>query len=139
MLPVDPESLVKEWRFHSSDAQTARTSRHELTKFIHAHAADMESVYVAELIFGEILANTVEHAPGLVLIRIDWSDELPVATIRDSGPGLRNIIARLPEALDDGGRGLFLIKALAADVSIDQTSDAGTELRVVLPVPRKAY
>ncbi|HEY1728093.1 MAG TPA: SpoIIE family protein phosphatase [Candidatus Baltobacteraceae bacterium] len=139
MLPVDPESLVKEWRFHSSDAQTARTSRHELTKFIHAHAADMESVYVAELIFGEILANTVEHAPGLVLIRIDWSDELPVATIRDSGPGLRYIIARLPETLDDGGRGLFLIKALAADVSIDQTSDAGTELRVVLPVPRKAY
>ena len=139
MLPVDPDSLIKEWRFHSSDAQTARMSRHELTKFIHAHAANVESVYVAELILGEILANTVEHAPGLVQIRIDWSDELPVATIRDSGPGLRHIIAQLPDALDDGGRGLFLVNVLAADVSISQGSDAGTELRVVLPVPRKAY
>jgi len=139
MILPDPSNLVKEWRFHSSDPQTARTSRHELIKFIHLHAADPESVYVAELILGEILANTVEHAPGLVQIRIDWTDELPIATIRDNGPGLSNVFAQLPDALDDGGRGLFLINSLAKSVSVGPANDAGTELRVVLPVPRKVY
>ena len=137
LISPDPSSLVKEWRFHSSDPQTARMSRHELIKFIHRHAAEPESVYVAELILGEILANTVEHAPGLVQIRIDWTDEMPIATIRDTGPGLRDVFAKLPDALDDGGRGLFLINALAASVSVGPGNDAGTELRVVLPVPRK--
>ena len=136
-LPVDPASLVKEWRFHSSDAHTAGTSRRELTKFIQRHAADPESVYVAELILGEILANTVEHAPGLVSIRIDWSGEKPVATIRDHGPGLVEFFGGLPaDTFDVGGRGLFLIKALADSVAVDRTSGAGTELRVALPVKR---
>ena len=139
LTPVDPNSLIKEWRFHSSDPQIARTSRHELTKFILQYAADPESVYIAELILGEILANTVEHAPGLVQIRIDWTDEMPIATIRDSGPGLREVFALLPDALADRGRGLFLINTLAKSVSVGSTNDAGTELRVVLPVPRKAY
>jgi len=136
-LPVDPASLVKEWRFHSSDAHTAGTSRRELTKFIQRHAADPESVYVVELILGEILANTVEHAPGLVSIRIDWSGEKPVATIRDHGPGLVEFFGGLPaDTFDVGGRGLFLIKALADSVAVDRTSGAGTELRVALPVKR---
>jgi len=137
MLSLEPGSLIKEWRFHSSDPQTARMSRHELTKFIHRYAADPETVYLAELILGEILANTVEHAPGLVEIRIDWTGEKPVATIRDSGPGLRRIYATLPDALEDGGRGLFLIDALSESFTIVPTSESGTELCVVLPVRRR--
>lgn len=133
----DPATLRKTWRFHSSDAYTAHLSRQELMKFIRRHAAEAEDVFTAELILGEILANTVEHAPGLVEVRIDWSAEKPVTVVRDTGPGLTRLLGELPQdAFDENGRGLFLIKALADDVSVKRAGGYGTELRAVLPVRR---
>ncbi|HET7814493.1 MAG TPA: SpoIIE family protein phosphatase [Candidatus Baltobacteraceae bacterium] len=134
---MDPAKLVKEWRFHSSDAYTAHTSRHELMKFVERFAADRDSLFTAELIIGEILANTVEHAPGLVEMKIDWSDALPVLTVRDTGPGLGDLLAELPaDDLREKGRGLFLIHALAPDVRLSEAPGYGTELRITLPVAR---
>ncbi|MDQ2907775.1 MAG: SpoIIE family protein phosphatase [Candidatus Eremiobacteraeota bacterium] len=133
-----PTMLVKEWRFHSSDAWTARTSRHELIDFIRRFADPAASVFEAELILGEILANTVEHAPGLVEIRIDWTSAKPVVTVRDTGPGLRQLGGKLPEDLaSEHGRGLFLVNALADDVSVSRVHGFGTELRAVLPLVRR--
>jgi PAS domain S-box-containing protein len=137
-LPLDSSRLVKEWRFHSSDALTATTSRNELMRFVRHLATDPEAVFTVELILGEILANTVEHAPGLVDVRIDWTGEKPLVTIRDTGPGLREFVGRLPsDELDEGGRGLFLIRALAQSVSISPAVGYGMELNVVLPVARR--
>ena len=137
-VKLDADTLVKEWRFHSSNARTARSSRHELTKFLKRLAADREGVFTAELILGEILANTVEHAPGLVEIRIDWTGAKPVVTVRDTGPGLQQFSAGLPQdALDESGRGLYLIRSLADGVSLKTAPGAGTELRVTLAIARK--
>ena len=73
-----------------------------------------------ELIVGEILANTVEHAPGLVSMEVDWSDAAPVVTVVDTGPGLERFAAQLPEdALTEDGRGLYLVQTLARDVCIE--------------------
>jgi hypothetical protein len=105
LVEFDESLLTKKWRFHSSDALTARNSRHELVRSLEALAEDPESIYLAELILGEILANTVEHAPGLVEIGIDWREEEPVATVRDTGPGLARFDAALPkDFFDEGGR-----------------------------------
>jgi len=135
---IDTGTLVKEWRFHSSNALTARSSRHELTKFLNRFAADREAVFTAELILGEILANTVEHAPGLVEIRIDWTGAKPIVTVRDTGPGLRQLSAGLPkDALDESGRGLYLIRALADEVSLKTAPGRGTELSVTLAIAHK--
>lgn len=134
---MDPSALVKEWRFHSSDAYTARACRHELMKFIRRYAADSESAFSAELVLGEILANTVEHAPGLVEIRIDWTGRKPVVTARDSGPGLSIAADKLPaDPFTEDGRGLFLIRKLAEGLSIEPAAGYGSELRAVLPITR---
>jgi anti-sigma regulatory factor (Ser/Thr protein kinase) len=66
-------------------------------KFIRRNASDAERLFVAELIVGEILANTVEHAPGLVEVRIDWHGEHPVVSVLDTGPGLAEVLSVLPE------------------------------------------
>jgi PAS domain S-box-containing protein len=137
-LRSDPSALDKTWRFHSSDAFTVHASRHEIMAYLRRMAADPEEVFTGELILGEILANTVEHAPGLVEVHIDWTKEKPLVTIRDTGPGLRSLNASLPsDLLEEGGRGIFLITALAEAASVRPSPGYGTEIRAVLPIARK--
>lgn len=58
--------------------------------------------------------------------------------VRDTGPGLSELDARLPaNAMDEDGRGLFLIKALALEASVKLSRGYGTELRAVLPIKCK--
>jgi PAS domain S-box-containing protein len=129
--------LSKKWTFHSSDPYYAHTSRHELMEFIRRFVVSDDELFRIELIFGEILANTVEHAPGLVRIEIDWRGSRPVVTILDDGPGLMQFSPKLPESeLGEDGRGLFLIGTLAGDVQVEGTQNAGTKMTVVLPVSR---
>jgi len=137
-LRSDPVALEKHWRFHSSDAYAAHHTRQELMAYMRGLAADADQVFSGELILGELLANTVEHAPGLVEVRIDWTGPKPVVFVRDTGPGLDKFESTLPEPLAEDGRGLFLIKALAEELSVKRAPGYGTEFRAVLPIARKA-
>ncbi len=137
-LHHDAPTLHHTWRFHSSDAYTAHTSRREIVQFIRNLATDPGQVFACELILGEILANTVEHAPGLVEVRVDWTRDKAVAVVRDTGPGLEQYAARLPDdVMSEDGRGMYLINALAEEVTIKRAAGYGTEIRVVLPIDRK--
>jgi anti-sigma regulatory factor (Ser/Thr protein kinase) len=107
-------------------------------RFIRSLATDHDQIFACELILGEILANTVEHAPGLVEVRLDWTRAKPVAIVRDTGPGLEQYVARLPDdVLSEDGRGIYLVNALADEVTVRQAAGYGTEIRVVLPIEGK--
>ncbi len=126
----------KTWRFHSSHPQSAHNARIELGRYLAAFDADDGDVANAELVIGEILANTVEHAPGLVEITIDWRQARPRLTIVDSGRGVVPREPCLPEALSEDGRGLYLIYALADDVSITAVPTVGTTVACTLRMRR---
>lgn len=133
-----PAQHVKKWRFHSSDARTARASRKELVAFLAPLTESSDDLFTAEFVLGEMLANTVEHAPGLVEITIDWSDDFPRLTAVDSGPGMRlPRVVGTPDDLSESGRGLFLINALACDVTIDSSPETGTRLCATLPLVKR--
>lgn len=135
---ADAAGLKRTWRFHSSDAYTAHASRHEIMAYLRRLAIDPEQVFTGELILGEILANTVEHAPGLVEVDVDWTGEKPIVTIRDTGPGMRATPATLPsDVLSEGGRGLYLITELSEGATIRPSPGYGTEVRALLPISRK--
>lgn len=123
----------KHWVFHSSDAYSAQASRHELMAFIRHFIDSEEALFRTELIIGEALANTVEHAPGLVRIDVEWESDHAVMTIQDSGPGLRYSPDLPQEMLTERGRGLFLIGNLAQAVHVENPADGGTKMTVVLP------
>lgn len=131
--------LERVWRFHSSSAHTAQASRREVMAYLRrGAAASCETLFEVELVIGEIFANTVQHAPGLVEVRVDWQSKRPVLTVRDTGPGLEFYIGRLPEnPLSETGRGIFLVKTLAQSVSWKSRPGYGTELRAELPLERK--
>jgi len=134
--PAQPE-LERTWRFHSSDAYAAHVTRREIMGYLRGLAADRDEFFYAELVLGEMLANTVEHAPGLVEIHIDWSAERPTLTVWDTGPGLGTADLRLPrDLLAEKGRGLFLINAFSEKAEVRLSPRDGAELRVVLPLRR---
>jgi integral membrane sensor domain MASE1/anti-sigma regulatory factor (Ser/Thr protein kinase) len=129
--------LQQSWTYDSRDPQSAHALRREITQFIRSLAPSEEELFSAELIIGEVLANTVEHAPGSVSIDVDWADEYPVVSVSDAGPGLSPFEAALPaDALNENGRGLFLIASLARDVQIETQPGTGTRMRIVLPTKR---
>lgn len=129
--------LQKSWTYDSRDPLGAHALRREITHFIRSLAPNEDDLFRTELIIGEALANTVEHAPGSVNVDIDWTDAYPVVTVSDSGPGLSHFVATLPaDALNENGRGLFLIASLARDVQIEAKSGMGTRMRIVLPTKR---
>ncbi len=134
----DGANLHRTWSFHSNHAYSAHNARHEVMRFIQELAGTDEELFTAELIVGEILANTVEHAPGLVSMEIDWSDAAPIVTVVDNGPGLERLAAHLPEdTLTEDGRGLYLVKTLARDVCIESDRGYGTKMTVTLPIERR--
>ncbi len=133
----DETKLHRSWSFHSNHAYSAHNARHEVMSFIQELAGENDELFTAELIVGEILANTVEHAPGLVSMEVDWSDAAPVVTVVDTGPGLERFAAQLPEdALTEDGRGLYLVQTLALDVCIESDRGYGTKMTVTLPIER---
>jgi len=80
------------------------------------------------------LANAVQHAPGTVEVSFECPGDELVVVVRDHGNGLNHRSLRLPQdMMDEHGRGLFLIDALAERVTMQPWS-GGTEMRMVLPL-----
>lgn len=139
-LPVRGPRLERTWRFHSSDAHTAQRSRIEIMNHLRLLSSDRGHLFPAELVIGEAIANTVEHAPGLVEVYLDWRGSRPILYVRDAGPGLRGFSPTLPsDPLSESGRGLFLIRSFADEVSVRALPGYGTELRLVLPILRRHW
>jgi len=134
----DPHvSREKTWQFHSSDALTTNRLRKQMMQFLRDLADHTTSLYFSELIIGEVLSNTVRHAPGLVCVHADWSGTQPVITVLDTGPGLYRFESKLPQdIMSENGRGLFLINALAENVVFEATEEGGTKLQFTLPLSR---
>lgn len=105
--------------------------------FIKKYADQAEDLFATEVILGELLANTVEHAPGLVEITIDWTGVQPILTVRDSGSGFADFDSTLPlNTFSEDGRGLYLIRELSSRFIVRAAAAFGAELEVVLPIKR---
>jgi PAS domain S-box-containing protein len=130
-----PLTPTKRWRFHASDAQAAHVARLEVAEYLRRKCGQTDETFASELIVGELLANTVAHAPGLVEMTIEFDGDQPVLVVRDSGPGLDVLRSTLPDdPFDERSRGLFLVHALSAGVSVVPAESGGAELRVILPL-----
>jgi anti-sigma regulatory factor (Ser/Thr protein kinase) len=134
---IDEPIHSQEWRFHASDAQAAHMARREIGTYIRRLGGETDASSASELIVGELVANTVEHAPGLVHLVMEWTEAQPVFIVRDNGPGLADVTAELPnDIMSERSRGLFLVQSLASSVTVATSPTGGAELRVVLPMVR---
>ena len=134
--PVAP--LERTWRFHSSHAFTASKIRTQIVEYFRESALDPRELDDAEIVVGEIVANAVYYAQGLIELSIDWGEEKPVLKVVDVGSGIQSADFRLPNnPMQESGRGLFLVRSFADEVRVEKLPDGGSCLCVVLPVRRR--
>jgi len=89
----------------------------------------------AETILAELLANVVQHAPGPCEVVFDVSGALPVLAVLDRGRNPLTHAANLPpDAYARFGRGLFIVRALCAELTAAPRLGGGTHVRAVLQI-----
>jgi PAS domain S-box-containing protein len=125
-------SDITRWSFRADDAATATEIRHDIARCLRDAGATANDADDAELVFGELLGNVVRHAAGHAEAALDLSAPHPVLHVLDRGSGFR-FYPRLPQdALSESGRGLYITRAIARDVTVVPRPEGGSHARVVL-------
>ena len=130
---------ITRWVFRGDDAAAAMDVRRKLVQELRSANASEVEVADAELVFGELLGNAVRHTDGQVEAALDFTGDEPILHVLDQGPGFR-FHARLPnDDLSESGRGLFITKKLAQDVSVAHRPGGGSHARVVLAARQRRF
>ncbi len=118
------------------EAERVLRKRRAFRDCLDSLAEPPSDVDAAELIYGELVANTVRYAKGAVEVRLELHDKKPpVLVVRDHGPGLRcHPWTPRRDPFAESGRGLGIVELLARDVAVAHPADGGTIVRAVLPV-----
>jgi len=96
------------------DAEEVMRERRTLRPRVESLAQAPSDVDGAELIYGELVANTIRHARGAVQVRLELEDSHPpVLVVRDHGPGVRHRRPVRPDPYAESGRGLAIVETLA--------------------------
>ncbi len=122
------------------EAERVLRQRRAFRECLTSLAEPPSGVDAAELIYGELVANTVRYANGAVEVRLELVDSKPpVLVVRDHGPGLRSHPwTPRRDLYAESGRGLGIVELLAREVAVDTPASGGTVVRAVLPVtPRE--
>ena len=125
--------------------------RHELVGYLERHAAhgNEDGIADAELVASEAVGNAMRHTGGPVWVSLTWGAERPVLSVHDVGPGFDPEVvesvrrSNRPDGdrereMDESGRGLLIVQALAPDVTASLKAGAGMVVAVTLPVRREA-
>jgi serine phosphatase RsbU (regulator of sigma subunit)/anti-sigma regulatory factor (Ser/Thr protein kinase) len=95
----------------------------------------------ALLAVSELLANAVRAARERVTLTVSVRDDVIVAEVADDGPGalgLDDLGTTMPVLDAEGGRGLFLVRAVADDVTALSTAEGSLVRCVVARAPAGA-
>ncbi|MER5217922.1 ATP-binding protein [Streptomyces sp. NPDC002838] len=95
-------------------------------------ALDKELSNDLRLLTGEVVANSVTHTQAACVVSVQWTGERLRVEVTDVDPTL--VRASQAEAMDENGRGLFLVDALATDWG-SQPCTAGKKTWFELAIP----
>ncbi len=127
------------WKFEDG-AERVLGQRRAFRECLASLTEPLDGVDAAELIYGELVANTVRYANGPVEVRLELHDgDAPILVVRDHGPGLRCrpwTPRRDPYA--ESGRGLAIVELLARGIAVTDADGGGTVVRAELPVTPRA-
>jgi signal transduction histidine kinase len=119
----------------ADEAEKVLGQRRAFRECLGSIAGPLDGVDAAELIFGELVANTVRYAKGSVEVQLEMGGKRPVLVVRDHGPGLR-VMPWSPQRdpLAESGRGLGIVELLAHHIAVGDAEGGGTVIRATLPV-----
>lgn len=122
------------WTFSSADARKAYRARETFVAALKIRAPKGTDYGACEAIFGELIGNVVRHAPGPIEVRLDWTQERALLSVRDSGD-LFDFDPHLPhDPMAENGRGLFIISRLVDAFHVERFGGNGKVVKVALPL-----
>ena len=113
----------------------------ETEAFLSSHVPDDDLSYRILLLATEAVTNAIEHGNGLdasksVSLHLHYEPERFTVLVEDEGAGFERARVEDPlkqeNLLDDGGRGLYLMEALADEVHYE---NGGRRVRIVFRLP----
>ncbi len=111
--------------------------RCDLDDLLRAHGEDQEDYHAALVVLMELVGNAISYAPaGPIAVKLEWLGERPLLSVSDRGSGFTPN-DELPPPEQPSGRGLFLVRQLAAAPAVD-VSSLGCTVSVELALRRRA-
>ena len=125
------------------DPQRLLETRHAVRDFLAARGVDEQTVEELVLCVEEACTNTLRHSGNRsrARSRCRYQEHVVEICVKDSGKGLdlaRIDLAREPDLLALGGRGLYLIKALADELELANEGGACVRIRKRLAPPTQS-
>jgi len=121
------------WRLDARIERSARRIKRALLWQLGEMSGDEANLRAAELVINELLANVTRHTPGPAEVVLEWSNENATIRVRDRGrPFTPPDGSARVELLSEDGRGLFLIRSVASDLTVEWKGD-GNCVSAVLP------
>lgn len=126
------------WKFASDDAVAAQRVQHGIVSQLERDGASGDDTMTAQVILSELLGNIVRHAPGVVEVILTCESGRPVLHVLDRGAGFTFAPCLPSDPFAESGRGLFMVRALAADFTILPRIHGGSHAIATLhPIERR--
>lgn len=135
---TNDECLRCRWTSALVAAHVAASLRQECVGFLRRFTNDEGGLFVASLVFGELLGNIARHAAGEAFVSIDWRGRYPCITVGDRGPGLgRSADSELEgDLFREGGRGIAIIRHYVRTLTFSHRPGGGTLVDIVLDLEK---
>lgn len=131
-LGVRGASRVRTWEINAKAVSEARRVKRAFLWHLGQYANGESDLSSVELILGELLGNVARHTEGHASVTLEFERGRAMLHIRDRGAPIPQL--HLPEdQFAEGGRGLFLVNALARELRIER-QNGGNHICAELPV-----
>ena len=120
------------WQFDARDATSSRRIRRALLWHLGSGTDDDARLAAAETVYGELVGNVARHTPGYAEMTLEMNDGQATIQICDRGEPFA-LKQTPPDILDEGGRGLLIVRALSHDVVVERNGQ-GNCVRAVVPI-----
>ncbi|MHB8148256.1 MAG: ATP-binding protein [Vulcanimicrobiaceae bacterium] len=118
------------WKFSSEHAEIALASRDDFVAALQQQAGVRVDEFVAKLIYTEVVANVVRHAPGGIFIALEADGDAHWLCVSDEGPPFEWRPSLPTDPYTERGRGLFLIDRYADTVFVERLPAKGNVVRI---------
>jgi anti-sigma regulatory factor (Ser/Thr protein kinase) len=122
------------WTIDARSERSTRRIKRALLWQLGEMTDDDAQLPAAELIVNELLGNVARHTPGPAEVELEWNGETAIVRVCDRGRPfeVRNGAGRI-ELLAEDGRGLFLARSVALDLTVERAGD-GNCVSATLPL-----
>jgi serine phosphatase RsbU (regulator of sigma subunit)/anti-sigma regulatory factor (Ser/Thr protein kinase) len=137
ILTVRLGRTLGRWAFEVADSAAAYAIKRDFVQAVTEEYGERADLNACEVIFSELVGNVLRYAPGRLSLGLSVDTRGVWLHIMDDGPGFSGPPSLPPDVWSESGRGLFLVSALAKELSIRRLPGYGSYVKVLLPTAER--